>query len=86
LIELCRYIVLNPVRARMVEAVTDWPWSSYQATAGMGMAPAWRNVDGLLRQFGPSREVSQVRYRQFVAEGVDNSLTMAAFARANVAG
>jgi hypothetical protein len=86
LIELCRYIVLNPVRARMVETVADWPWSSYQATVGLGTAPAWLDVDGLLRQFGPSREVSQAQYRQFVAEGVDNSLTMAAFARANVAG
>ena len=34
LLELSRYIVLNPVRARMVRAAQDWPWSSYRATAG----------------------------------------------------
>ena len=34
LLELCRYVVLNPVRAQMVSAVGEWPWSSYLATAG----------------------------------------------------
>ena len=28
LLELARYIVLNPVRAGMVKRVQDWPWSS----------------------------------------------------------
>ena len=34
LLELARYIVLNPVRARMVRSAKDWPWSSYRSTAG----------------------------------------------------
>jgi len=34
LLELARYIVLNPVRARMLRSAEDWPWSSYRATAG----------------------------------------------------
>ena len=33
LLELARYIVLNPVRARMVRSAKEWPWSSYGATA-----------------------------------------------------
>lgn len=32
LLELSRYIVLNPVRARMVRSAKDWPWSSYRGT------------------------------------------------------
>jgi REP element-mobilizing transposase RayT len=36
LLEVCRYVVLNPVRARMVEKPEDWRWSSYQATGGAG--------------------------------------------------
>ena len=28
LLELSRYIVLNPVRAQMVRGAKDWPWSS----------------------------------------------------------
>ena len=35
LLELVRYIVLNPVRAHMVKAAKDWPWSSYRATADL---------------------------------------------------
>lgn len=34
LLELARYIVLNPVRAGMVRSAKDWAWSSYRATAG----------------------------------------------------
>ncbi len=36
LLEVCRYVVLNPVRARMVEKPEDWRWSSYRATGGEG--------------------------------------------------
>lgn len=39
LLELARYIVLNPVRAKMVSSVVDWPWSSYLATKGQILAP-----------------------------------------------
>ncbi len=35
LLELCRYVVLNPVRAGVVGKPEDWRWSSYQATAGL---------------------------------------------------
>lgn len=41
LLELARYIVLNPVRAAMVRSARDWPWSSYRATAGFAQGPAW---------------------------------------------
>ena len=35
LLELCRYIVLNPVRAGTVRRAGDYRWSSYRATAGV---------------------------------------------------
>ena len=41
LLELARYVVLNPVRAGMVKAAEDWPWSSYLATIGDEDRPAW---------------------------------------------
>jgi len=31
-----RYVALNPVRARLVERATDWPWSSIHAQLGVG--------------------------------------------------
>lgn len=69
LLELCRYIVLNPVRARMVRHAGDWPWSSYAATAGLAEAPPWLATDWLLSQFGADHEQARAAYRDFVAAG-----------------
>ncbi len=68
--ELCRYIVLHPVRAHLVEAVHLWPWSSYTATAGLSPAPDWLDTAGVWQHFGSSREDAMVASRQFVIEGV----------------
>jgi len=45
MLELCRYVVLNPVRANMVKDVRQWMWSSYCATIGIKSPPAWLGVD-----------------------------------------
>ena len=34
LLEVCRYVDLNPLRARMVRDPANWPWSSYRAHTG----------------------------------------------------
>ena len=68
-LELARYIVLNPVRARMVKEAQAYPWSSYRATAGSGAGPAWLQMELLLAQFHRQRRTAQKRYRQFVREG-----------------
>ena len=45
LLELSRYIVRNPVAAGMVDDVSDWSWSSYQAMVGVVAAPSfWRLI------------------------------------------
>ena len=35
LLEVCRYVVLNPVRAKAVARPEEWRWSSYRGTSGM---------------------------------------------------
>jgi putative transposase len=69
LLELARYIVLNPVRARMVRSAKEWPWSSYRATAGQGEEAEWLNTDWILSSFGRQKGQAMARYREFVAEG-----------------
>lgn len=69
LLELCRYVILNPVRAKAAPSARAWPWSSYGATAGLREAPEWLETDWTLRQFGASRRQAMERYRAFVAEG-----------------
>ena len=70
LLELCCYVVLNPVRAGVVREPGAYPWSSYRATAGLATAPAWLMTDWLLEQFGRTRRTAQAKYQQFVAEGI----------------
>jgi putative transposase len=70
LLELSRYIVLNPVRAGMVKAPADWPWSSYRASAGLEPVAPWLAVDGVLSPFAGQRSLAQQRYAQFVSEGI----------------
>jgi putative transposase len=70
LLELARYVVLNPVRAGMVKHARQWPWSSYHAMVGISARPAWLDTDWLLGQFGGSRSGRIERYIEFVQQGV----------------
>ena len=70
LLELSRYVVLNPIRASMVNNMDDWPWSSYPAMMGDGTAPEWLETDWLLSQFGKSRKIAREKYKNFVRQGI----------------
>lgn len=72
LLELCRYLVLNPVRVKSGARLAAWKWSSYRATAGLVSVPEFLSTDWLLEQFGRNRRVAQKRYREFVRDGVAN--------------
>ena len=62
-----RYVVLNPVRARLVTAAGAWPWTTYRATAGLEPAPAWLSLDWLEWAFrADSRFEAARRYREYV--------------------
>lgn len=69
LLEVCRYVVLNPVRAGLCARPEHWPTSSYRATAGIGLPEGFLTVDWVLSQFSERRERARERYRAFVAEG-----------------
>ena len=68
LLEACRYVVLNPVRARLCVLPEAWPWSSYRACAGLEWAPRFLADRQLLRFFGRSPATARRRYRAFVAD------------------
>lgn len=70
LLEVCRYVVLNPVRARMVERLDDWKWSSYPATAGREKPHSSLTTDWVLGQFSGKRGKAEQEYRQFVSWGI----------------
>jgi putative transposase len=68
--ELSRYVVLNPVRAKMVKTPGEWKWSSYRATAGLEKGESWLETEWLLGQFGKTEKQAHKGYRVFVAEGI----------------
>ena len=70
LLEVARYVVLNPVRAKMVRNPGNWPWSSYAATAGQGPIPGFLTVAWILAQFDRKPSRALLAYRRFVREGV----------------
>ena len=78
LLELSRYVVLNPVRARMTSAPADWPWSSYAFCATDQFVPPWLDADWLLGQFGSERSKARKPYVKFVREGIDFPLPLLA--------
>jgi REP element-mobilizing transposase RayT/DNA-directed RNA polymerase specialized sigma24 family protein len=47
LLEVCRYVDLNPVRARLVKKPEAWAWSSYRSHVGQTAAPTWLDTEGL---------------------------------------
>jgi len=69
LLELARYIVLNPVRARMVRSAAQWEWSSYRATAGLTDSESLLTTDWILSCFAEKKIQAQKRYRRFVQSG-----------------
>jgi len=73
LLELCRYIVLNPVRAGMVADAGDWKWSSYRAMTGRAKVPAWLQLDWLLSQFNRKKKKARASYARFVLDGTGRS-------------
>ena len=70
LLELCRYIVLNPVRAAVVKDPKEWKWSSFQATAGYSTDSTCLTKDWILLQFGREMAQASIRYREFVRAGL----------------
>jgi len=71
LLEVCRYVDLNPVRARMVKRPDAYAWSSYRALAGLASRPDWLDAQPVYEQIAPgkSAERAAAKYAQFVAQG-----------------
>lgn len=70
LLDLIRYVVLNPVRAGMVRTADDWPWSSYRATMGELQPPSWLATDATIAIFGGGAH-GRRGFSQFVRDGVN---------------
>jgi putative transposase len=72
LLELVRYLHLNPVRSAEVKglrALDRYPWSGHSALTGH-ITRSWQAVGEVLGRFGARRAVARQAYRAFVAKGL----------------
>jgi len=72
LLELLRYLHLNPVRAKMVpdlRILDRYPWTGHSALLGTVPRP-WQETASILAQFGPTPRRARHAYRTFVAAGL----------------
>ncbi len=71
LLEVCRYVDLNPVRAQMVRRPEAYAWSSYRALAGMAEPAGWLDPHPLYAQLAPGKSATKAaaHYAEFVAQG-----------------
>ena len=74
LLELCRYVVLNPIRACMVKNAIEWPWSSHPAICGNAKQEQWLAVDQILSFFSTSRKKARLAYQHFISAGDKSSI------------
>jgi putative transposase len=71
LLEVCRYVDLNPVRAQMVKRPDAYAWSSYRALAGLAEPAPWLDRQPLYEQLLPGKSAAKAaaQYAEFVSQG-----------------
>jgi REP-associated tyrosine transposase len=69
LLEVARYVVLNPVRAALCAHPADWRWSSYRAMVGFEAPDPLLSASSLVSQFGSTAELARAAFLAFVREG-----------------
>jgi hypothetical protein len=72
LLELVRYIHLNPIRAGLVQGVDDlrpYPFSGHSVLIGRAKR-AWQDTEGILGMFAVRVGTARRGYREFVEKGI----------------
>ncbi len=73
LLELVRYIHLNPLRARLVEDYEElcrYPYGGHSVVLGQARK-GWQDTDHVLALFARNRATARHGYRQFVEKGIE---------------
>jgi len=73
LLELIRYVLLNPVRAHMTISAGQYRWSSYRAMIGKVACPDWLGRDWVLSQFADHESLAQTVFIRFIRDGANQT-------------
>jgi hypothetical protein len=71
LLELCRYILRNPVRAKLVHDAVDYTWSSYRAIIGKERCPDFLHSEWIISQFGENKGTAVKQFENYISSGND---------------
>lgn len=71
LLDVSRYIDLNPITAGLVASPEEWPWSSYRAHAGLEADLKFLSTNKILELFSNNIYSAQLQYRLFIKEGME---------------
>lgn len=74
LLNLSRYIHRNPLEAKVIKSLANYPWSSYPAYIGKDKVPAWLHTEEVFGQMGGARRRFLVRYQAYVEDDTDTEL------------
>jgi putative transposase len=75
LLELVRYIHLNPLEAGLVNDLSEldeYPWSGHTVLLGY-RKNGWQEIDEVLGRFSGKKNQARQEYRAFVEEGVNHA-------------
>jgi putative transposase len=70
LLEVCRYIALNPVRAGLCSRPEEWNWSSYGASVGTTRSFPFVSSDQVLELFAEEERTARGQLKRFVEDGL----------------
>lgn len=71
LLPLCRYVVLNPVRLKLVDHVNQWRWSSYRFLAYEKEKNEWLTLDWIQAQFETTKSEKNNAWQNYVLKGIN---------------
>lgn len=74
LLEVIRYVLLNPVRAHMVRTAGQYPWSSYRAMINKVAAPDWLAKGWVLGHFGKREATAQKHFINFIRDAKNQTV------------
>ena len=73
LLELSRYIHLNPVKAGLAIKPEEYHWSSYRQYIGKEESVKWLQTAWLLSEYGATYRIARNRYKEFIEAGIDKA-------------
>lgn len=72
---IVRYIVLNPVKAKLAKTISAWPWSSHKEVIGRKKSTGCVQIDETLKVFHKNKQTARKEYLKFIGQKCEQDET-----------